>query len=89
MEVINAEKAQNQLGEILNMAETNPVAIQGRNGYTIVLLSKKRYEIFEQFEKYIENMYWTEIAEESFARNNWVGPEKSEIALQEMLNAND
>lgn len=85
MKIISVEKAESQLGEVLNMAKTNPVAIQEHNGHTIILLSKKRYEIFEQ----LENMYWAELAEEAFSRNNWVGPEKSEIALQEMLNAKD
>ena len=85
MKTISAEKAESQLGEVLSMAETSPIAIRGRNGRTVVLLSKKKYEIFER----IENMYWAELAEEAFAGNDWIGPEESEIALQEMLNAKD
>ena len=85
MKIISAEKAESQLGEVLIMAETDPVAIRERNGRTIVLLSKKKYEILER----IENLYWAELAEEAFTKNNWVGPEESEAALQEMLNAKD
>ena len=63
MKIISAEKAESQLGEILSMAETNPVAIRERNGHTIVLLSKKKYEIFER----LENLYRAELAEEDFS----------------------
>lgn len=85
MKTIRAENVENHLGEILSMAEADPIAIQERNGHTVVLLSKRRYEILEQ----LENIYWAELAEEAFAKNNWTGPEESEIALQEMLNAKD
>lgn len=85
MKIISAKKAENQLSEILNIAETDPIAIRESNGRMIVLLSKKKYEVFER----LENMYWAELAEEAFARNDWVGPEESEVALQEMLNAKD
>ena len=55
MKVISVEKAENQLGEILSMAETNPTAIRESNGRTTVLLSMKQYKFFEQ----LEDMCWT------------------------------
>ena len=83
MKIINAEKAESQLGEVLSMAETNPVAIRERNGRTIVLLSMKQYELFEQ----LEDMYWAARADEVVAENDWMSTEKSEALLQKMLNA--
>ena len=85
MKIISAEKAESQLGEILNMAETDPVAIRKRNGHTIVLLSTKQYEFFEQ----LEDMYWAARADEVVADNDWMSTEKSKALLQKTLNAKD
>ena len=85
MKIISAEKAESQLGEILNMAETDPVAIRKRNGRTIVLLSMKQYEFFEQ----LEDMYWAARADEVVAENDWMSTEKSKALLQKTLNAKD
>ena len=85
MKIISAEKAESQLGEILNMAETDPVAIRKRNGHTIVLLSMKQYEFFEQ----LEDMYWAARADEVVADNDWMSTEKSKALLQKTLNAKD
>ena len=56
MKVISVEKAEKQLGEILSMAETNPIAIQESNGRTTVFLSMKQYEFFEQLEDMCRTM---------------------------------
>lgn len=85
MKIISAEKAESQLGEVLSMAETDPVAIRERNGSTIVLLSLKQYEFFEQ----LEDMYWAARADEVVAENDWMNHEKSKALLQKMLNAKD
>ena len=56
MKVISVEKAKSQLGKILSMAETNPIAIRESNGRTTVLLSMKQYEFFEQLEDMCRTM---------------------------------
>ncbi|MCY4054099.1 MAG: hypothetical protein OXE98_09520 [Hyphomicrobiales bacterium] len=85
MKIISAEKAKSQLGEVLSMAETDPVAIRERNGHTIILLSMKQYEIFEQ----LEDMYWAARADEVVDENDWMSTEKSKALLQKILNAKD
>ncbi|MCY4031222.1 MAG: type II toxin-antitoxin system Phd/YefM family antitoxin [Hyphomicrobiales bacterium] len=85
MKTISVEKAKRQLSDLLKRVQKSPVAIQENNKPAAVLLSAKEYEHFEN----LENMCWAALADEAFDRNNWVGPEKSEIFLQEMLNARD
>ena len=85
MKIISVEKAENQLGEFLNMAETDPVAIRESNGRTVVVLSMKQYELFEQ----LEDMYWAARADEVVDENDWMSTEKSKELLQKMLNARD
>ena len=85
MKIINVEKAESQLGDLMDMAQTGAVAVRERGGRITVLLPMKEYERFVR----LEDMYWAELAEETFAENDWTSPEESEIALQEMLNAKD
>ena len=85
MKTISIKKAKGQLGSLLKRVKKNPITIEENNKPVAVLLSAEEYEHFEK----LEDIYWAARADEVVAENDWMGPEKSEIALQEMLNATD
>ena len=83
MKTVDLKKAErSRLNDILNMAQTEPVAIRGADGRNFFLLSD------EQFEQ-LEDAYWAMRADQAIAENNWIGVEESEALLQRMLNAKD
>lgn len=46
MKIIDLEKVESQLGDLVNMAQTGAVAVRERDGRVTVLLPMKEYEHF-------------------------------------------
>ena len=85
MKTISVEEANSQLRNLFKEVKKGPVAIQENGKPVAVAISEKEYEHFKE----LEDMYRAALADETFDRDNRVGPEKSEIPLQKMLNAKD
>ena len=61
MKIINVEKAESQLGDLMGMAQTGAVAVRERDGRITVLLPMKEYEHFAR----LGDVYWVKLAEET------------------------
>lgn len=81
MKTIDLKKVEKiQLDDILNMTQTEPVVIRGRDGRTFFLLSD------EQFEQ-LEDAYWAVLADQAIVENDWMSVEESKALLQRNLDA--
>ena len=61
MKIIDLEKAESQLGDLVNIAQTGAVAVRERDGRITVLLPMKEYEHFAR----LGDVYWVKLAEET------------------------
>ena len=78
-----AREAKNAFGRLLDDARSEPVAIEKHGRAVAVVLSMDEYSRLEG----LEEAYWALKADEAVAGTDWVGVEKSERALKDILNA--
>ncbi|MFN7226203.1 MAG: type II toxin-antitoxin system Phd/YefM family antitoxin [Holosporales bacterium] len=82
MKTFAAREAKNGFGQVLDLARHEPVAIERHGRPAVVMIAAEEYARLEA----LENTFWQQKAEEGEA-SGWLGPEKSALALKELLRA--
>jgi prevent-host-death family protein len=83
-DTMSASEAKNNFGELLGLAQKNPVKIE-RNGRPVAVMIS--YEEFERMEA-MEDAWWAKQAEEA-SKEGFLDQKQSEDFLAEMLNVKD
>jgi antitoxin Phd len=82
MKTMTARDAKNRFGELLDVAQREAVTIQKRGRPVAVLLSQEQYAHLEA----VEDAAWAARADAA-SRTGFIGPERSQALLQELLDA--
>ena len=84
MKTVAAKDAKNRFGELLDTARREPVTIEKNGRPVAVVLSSEEYERLES----LETAYWLKRAEAA-EKAGYVGAEKSERLLRNLMRAED
>jgi prevent-host-death family protein len=82
MKTLAAKEAKNRFGQLLDMAQAEPVTIEKKGRVVAVMLSREEYERLQA----LEDAYWLARAEEA-AQEGFLSPAESEVLLQDLLRA--
>ena len=85
MKTFAASEAKNGFGRLLDTAQREPVTIEKKGRPVAVVLSIEDYERLEA----LEDAWWVARAEDAKKQGDWLGPEKSEKYMREILSAKD
>ena len=86
--IVPAATAKNRFGEMLDVAQRKPVAIQKHGRTVAVMLSAHDYEEFERLVG-LDDAWWGERAEKAMRKGKFLGHEASMKYIRSVLHAKD
>lgn len=82
MTTMRSKDAQNKFGELLDIAQSEPVVVTRRDRPVVVVVSTKRYDELEA----LEDAVWAARAREA-SKSGYASPEESMEFIERVLNA--
>ena len=85
MKVIAAREAKSNFGELLDIAQREPVTVTKKGRPVAVVVSAEEYDRMER----IEDAIWAARADEAVRNGGFLSPEESEKVIEEMISGAD